>query len=227
MECLFEVKKTQKNENKKIILGYAPHLIDKNSFVFSPLMVECENQVNYEAGSEYGVTMLIAHTLSPQIVNQFADFDMGYLNAESNVGEEELEGLLDFIHEENFCIILTQDFLSHPLGHQILSILCTSSLLGHFSLYLQNQPLSSCPPIGESNGMIARITQANECELRGSSQFALFSKLKHLEQVTIQAQDLQTQTTFVLDENMKGVIALLKIPTSYPYYPYQKIQILK
>lgn len=227
MECLFEVKKAQNNKNKKVILGYAPHLIDQNSFAFSPLGVDCPHQVNYEVGSEEGVAMLLAHTLSPQIFNHLSDFDMGYLSAESNVGEEELEELLEFINEETFCVIVTQDFLTHPLGHQILSILSTSSLLGNYSLLIQSQPLSSCQPLGESNGMIARITQAQDCELRGSSQFALFSKLKHLDKITLKAQDLQIQTTFVLDENMKGVVAVLNIPTPYPHYPYQKIQILK
>ncbi|RDU69019.1 hypothetical protein CQA62_04055 [Helicobacter cholecystus] len=227
MECLFEIKKAQKIKNRKIILGYAPHLIDENSLVFSPLGVACDYQINYEVGSEEGVAMLLAHTLSPGIFNNLKDFDMGYLSAESNVGEEELEEVLNFIANESFCVILTQDFLAHPLGYKILSLLSTSSLLAHYPLFLQDQPLSYCQPLGESNGMIARITQAQSCELRGSSQFALFSKLQHLEKITLKAQDLQTQTTFILDESMKGVIALLKISTPYPHYPYQKIQILK
>lgn len=227
MESLFELKKIQKIDYKKIILGYAPHLVDQNSFVFSPLLLDCEYQVNYEIGSEEGVASLLAHTLAPQIFKDLKDFDMGYLSAESNVGEEELGEVLDFINGEKFCVILTQDFLSHPLGSNILSLLCTSSFEAQYPLLLCSDSFCSCQPIGESNGIYARITQAKECELRGSAQFALFAKLSHLQKINISAKDLNTQATFVLDEKMKGVIALLHIPHSYPHYPYQKIQISK
>ena len=227
MERIFQLKKTQKIENKKIILGYAPHLIDKNSFVFSPLMLDCPNQVNYEVGSEEGVAMLLAHTLCPQIFQTLKNFDMGYLSAESNVGEEELEEVLEFIDQDAFCMILTQDFLAHPLGHKILSILSACSDATGFPLLLNTELLSSYQPLGESNGIIARITHSNHHQLRGSSQFARFCKLDHLQNISILARDLEIQTNFVLDEKMRGVIAILETPLSYPHYPYQKIQIQK
>lgn len=227
MKCLFEIKKTQNFGNKKIILGYAPDLIDQNSFVFSPIFIDCKHQINYEIGSEEGVASLLAHALSPEIFHNIQDFDIGYMSAESNVGEEELEEVLEFINKDGFTLILTEDFLAHPQSNNILSLLTASSHIAGFSLLISPTALTPCQPIGESNGIYARIIHSNNYELRGSRQFALFAKLQHLQKITLNTQGLNTQATFILDESMRGVVALLSTPFPYPYYPYQKIEISK
>lgn len=228
MDCVFELKKTQIPQHKKIILGYAPHLLDTQSLIFSPIPLQNAQQINYEVGTEEGVMLLLAHQLctqpSEKIKEIFTHIDLGYLSAESNVGEEELEELLEFIQEESFSLILTQDFLSHPMGENILALFEELSYQPNIHCLLDTLAPSICASLPEYNGSVVRITQG-EPLLRGSKQFALFAKTQNGTLATISHPSFSLQAPFLLDEEMKGVIAILQLPNPPSCYPYQKVQI--
>lgn len=228
MDCVFELKKSQIPQHKKIILGYAPHLLDSQSLIFSPIPLQNAQQINYEVGTEEGVMLLLAHQLCTQpslkLKEIFTHIDLGYLSAESNVGEEELEEVLEFIQDESFSLILTQDFLTHPMSANILALFEEISQQSNIHCLLDNLTSIPCASLPEYNGSVVRITQG-EPLLRGSKQFALFAKTQNGAMATINHSSFSLQAPFVLDEEMKGVIAILQMPNPLPSYPYQKVQI--
>ena len=82
--------------------------------------------VKYEAGSEEGVAALLAHTLIDTKVLDtdsaavMEALDIGYLSAESNVGEEELETLKASLQKrEGFSLVVGEDLYMHPRAEQI------------------------------------------------------------------------------------------------------------
>lgn len=228
MDCVFELKKSQIPQHKKIILGYAPHFLDTQSLIFSPIPLQTTQQINYEVGTEEGVMLLLAHQLctqpSAKLQEIFSQIDLGYLSAESNVGEEELEEVLEFIQDESFSLILTQDFLTHPKSENILALFEEISKESNIQCLLDSLIPSPCASLPEYNGSVVRITQG-EPQLRGSKQFALFAKTQNGAMASITHPDFSLQAPFVLDEEMKGTIAILQIPNPLPSYPYQKVQI--
>ncbi|WP_309499367.1 hypothetical protein [Sulfurovum sp.] len=85
--------------------------------------------VKYEAGSEEGVAALLAYTLlenkelPQEIKDSLEGFDIGYLSAESNVGEEELESIYELIGgKTTISLILGSDVYTHPKAGQIAKL---------------------------------------------------------------------------------------------------------
>lgn len=228
MDCIFELKKTQIPQNKKIILGFAPHLLNSQSLIFSPIPIPNTQQINYEVGTEEGVMLLLAQKLCTQpsqnLQGILEEIDLGYLSAESNVGEEELEEIEEFIGDEKIAIIITQDFLTHPKGQNILSIFEEMAMQPHILCLFDTLNPHTCTSLPEYNGLVVRITQG-EPLLRGSQHFSLFAKLKNGDTPTISHQEFCIQAPFVLDESLRGTIAILQLPTPPLSYPYQKVQI--
>jgi NADH-quinone oxidoreductase subunit G len=86
--------------------------------------------VKYEVGSEEGVAALLAYTLLedkefPSEINDILEeFDIGYLSAESNVGEEELESMYETIDEKTtLSLIIGSDLYTHPKAGQIAKLI--------------------------------------------------------------------------------------------------------
>ena len=74
--------------------------------------------VKYEVGSEEGVLALLASYLIKQMPENikayFDDLDIGYLSAESNVGEEELELIVKrLIRRKNKTLVIGEDIYAH------------------------------------------------------------------------------------------------------------------
>jgi NADH-quinone oxidoreductase subunit G len=86
--------------------------------------------IKYEVGSEEGVAALLAHTLledkelPKEIEDILEDLDIGYLSAESNVGEEELESMYGLINRESTTsLIVGSDVYTHPKAEQIAKLI--------------------------------------------------------------------------------------------------------
>ncbi|MEN8727508.1 MAG: hypothetical protein ABF276_06045 [Sulfurovum sp.] len=86
--------------------------------------------IKYEVGSEEGVAALLAYTLledkeiSKDIEDILEDLDIGYLSAESNVGEEELESMYSLIGgEKTTSLIIGSDLYTHPKAGQIAKLI--------------------------------------------------------------------------------------------------------
>lgn len=85
--------------------------------------------IKYEVGSEEGVAALLAYTLlgdkaiPENIKERLEEFDIGYLSAESNVGEEELESVHEYIGSDTtLSLIIGCDLYAHPKAGQIATL---------------------------------------------------------------------------------------------------------
>ena len=86
--------------------------------------------IKYEVGSEEGVAALLAYTLledkdlPKEIEDILEDLDIGYVSAESNVGEEELESMHSLIDEKKTTsLIIGSDVYTHPKAGQIAKLI--------------------------------------------------------------------------------------------------------
>lgn len=86
--------------------------------------------IKYEVGSEEGVAALLAYTLledkdlPKEIEDILEDLDIGYLSAESNVGEEELESMHSLISgKTTTTLVIGSDLYTHPKAGQIAKLI--------------------------------------------------------------------------------------------------------
>ena len=82
--------------------------------------------VKYEVGSEEGVLAMLSKTLLEgkisvkKIAAFLNDLDMGYLSAESSVGEEELDTIKRTLDRcKNISIVIGEDCINHPRVNQL------------------------------------------------------------------------------------------------------------
>jgi len=88
--------------------------------------------IKYEAGSEEGVMALLAS----YFVNENSyldDLDIGYLSAESNVSEEELEDIVKrTVRKKRKTIIIGEDILTHQKSENIAKLVALLEVYGGF-----------------------------------------------------------------------------------------------
>ena len=120
--------------------------------------------VKYEAGSEEGVAALLAAALidrarAPETLNALLDeLDIGYLSAESNVSEEELERLkLMLWKRKRFTLIVGADLYDHPRVENIARWLGVLERYSDFDLI-------AVPPASNSLGVSLICDLADEAE---------------------------------------------------------------
>jgi len=109
--------------------------------------------IKYEPQSEEGVVALLADVLLreesiPKEVKAFLDnLDIGNLSAESNVGEEELELLMQSMRKkEGFTLVVGSDLYSHPNAQQIAKIVALIEKYTAFNVLC-------IPPAGNAMGV--------------------------------------------------------------------------
>jgi NADH-quinone oxidoreductase subunit G len=86
--------------------------------------------IKYEVGSEEGVAALLAYALledkelPKDIEDILEELDIGYLSAESNVGEEELESMYSLMSgKTTTSLIIGSDVYMHPKAGQIAKLI--------------------------------------------------------------------------------------------------------
>jgi len=106
--------------------------------------------MKYEAGSEEGVVALIANEilknadLSEEDRAYFESLDLGYLEAESNVGEEELSSMMkSFSRSQNKILIVGSDLLSHKRAKNIAKLCALVEKYSEFSLLVVSNEVNS------------------------------------------------------------------------------------
>jgi len=99
--------------------------------------------IKYEAGSEEGVTALLADTLigdsvdNQELKDYLNDLDIGNLSAESNIGEEELEALAKSLNKKSgFTLVVGADLYNHPQAENIAKLLGAIERYTSFELLL-------------------------------------------------------------------------------------------
>ncbi|MCF6206565.1 MAG: hypothetical protein L3J47_06715 [Sulfurovum sp.] len=87
----------------------------------SILKEKIEHFIKYEVGSEAGVTALLLYALlnvkecDADTRKSIEALDIGYLSAECNVGEEELEAVVEGLDaNKNITLIIGEDIILHP-----------------------------------------------------------------------------------------------------------------
>ncbi len=97
--------------------------------------------IKYEAGSEEGVVALLADELlknsdlPEQTRSYFDNLDLGYLEAESNVGSEELELMSrSFARAQKKVFIVGADLLAHPKATNIAKLVALIEKYTEYSL---------------------------------------------------------------------------------------------
>ncbi len=99
--------------------------------------------VKYEVGSEEAVLAMVAdriidkEKLPKELKSFFDDLDIGYLSAESNVGEEELDELVrKTAYKERFSIIVGEDLYNHPRSENIAKLLGIIERFSNFEVVI-------------------------------------------------------------------------------------------
>jgi NADH-quinone oxidoreductase subunit G len=97
--------------------------------------------IKYEAGSEEGILAMLASGLleGKEIPNELQDYfdalDIGYISAESNFGEEELEDIiLGTKYKKSFSLIAGEDLYMHPRAKNIATLLGLIARYSDFSV---------------------------------------------------------------------------------------------
>lgn len=199
--------------------------------------------IKYEAGSEGGVLALIAKTLLddaqiPQDVKNYLDeLDDGYLSAESNVGEEEMEEIKKIMTQSALSLLFGRDLYYHP---DVDLIAALTALISRFKplrvsvlddIELRAKPKTLLPPpineLKSFDGTIVYFYDSGEInpKLYGSSQFAIAAKLKDGDEVLIETSNSVYESLFSIDTNMRGTIAVLGARKSG--YRYEAVKVSK
>ncbi len=123
--------------------------------------------IKYDAGSEEGVSALLADTLlkNMEVPNEIRDIlnelDIGNLSAETNIGEEELEDLTKSLIKKNrYSLVIGADLYSHPRAENIAKLLALLEKYAGFNLI-------ATPPAGNGMG-ISLICQLDD-EIKGKT----------------------------------------------------------
>ncbi|MDR1008269.1 MAG: NADH-ubiquinone oxidoreductase subunit E family protein [Campylobacteraceae bacterium] len=199
--------------------------------------------IKYEVGSEGGVLALIAKVFLkdvqiPQDVKDYLDkLDDGYLSAESNVGEEEMEEIKEAMSDGTMSFLFGRDLYHHPDADLIAALTALISrfiplkvsVLDEIELKVKPKMLLP-PPINELksfDGTIVYFYDSDEAspKLYGSSQFAIAAKLKDGDEVSIETSNSVYKSLFFIDTNMKGMVAILGINKNG--YRYEAVKVSK
>lgn len=207
--------------------------------------------VKYEVGSEEGVMAMLAKTLlmdvkmSEEHQAYFNDLDDGYLCAESNVGDEEFEKIKESLSNmKHKSLIIGSDLVSHERVQNIVRLAALIEAYTDFTLISDfdrdiyaDGPLEDIAALPEFNGTVVyRCNPNDELDhtnaLRGSSQFAIAARIGDGDKVEIQYKDSTETRTFVLDDTLKGTIALSpmfdrEIEAMNGNYRFEKTKILR
>lgn len=197
----------------------------------------------YEVGSEEGVWALLAKSfLSENMPKAYASYfealDEGYVSAESNIGEEEIEEIHALYEDaKNVVLILNNDVTVHPRAKNIARFAGLIASFGKAKIF------SNMPMLGEESSLEAledlasfdgivvyecpAMNHEEESFLIGSAQFQTAAKVQHNDLINVVIDQAVYSRTFVRDDSLKGVIALLPSAKKSETYPYHVAKIMK
>lgn len=204
----------------------------------------------YEVGSEEGIFALLAKSflaksnLPAEIQNYFEALDEGYISAESNLGEEEIEEIEALYQEaQNVLIVLGDDLVSHPRASNIAHLagliatygkakLCVVGTTPEMIVETKNETvLEDVEDIKSFDGVVIYqcpvINNNEENLLIGSAQFQMAAKVQNGDKITVAINQEVYPRTFVRDDSLKGVIALMPCAKADSSYPYHVVKIVK
>ncbi|MFV0481448.1 MAG: hypothetical protein ACK5LP_05650 [Campylobacteraceae bacterium] len=229
-------------------------LKSKEDFIYcspmedSALQEKAKSYIKYEVTSEAGVLALLSKELlkdeeKTEETKEFLDeLDDGYLSAESNVGEEEICEIVEFIKSSKKCtLVLGADLYNHPdlkSIAEVISILVTVRNLRvsiiddieHEAKKIDIKP-EDIEELKSFDGLVVYFVtckNTNKAEkLFGPKQFLQAAKIKDKEVVDIYVEGKKVSTKeFNFQSELKGTIAISNTAKDIEGYRYKKVKIL-
>lgn len=181
--------------------------------------------VKCEIGAIHYVLALIAQNFCDEL----KDLDIGEISGESNVGEEEIDEILEFLKIADY-ILVDDDINFHFDSKNIKFLLLQISK--KFELEIKNLK-------GENLIFNEKFTPLKECEnydgcvvyekkgdeFVGGKYFCLVAKIKDGDFCEIKTKNICVKRKFKLDEDLKGTIAILGID-EVKNYPFEVAKII-
>lgn len=214
--------------------------------------------MKYEPGAEEGVIALFANhllkdaALSSQDRKFLDDLDLGYLEAESNIGEEEFEEMGElFANAKNKVFVLGSDLLAHPRAQNIAKLCALIEQNSDFSFFVlfdaqESQEsiethkatqtplaLESIAELPEFNGTViynVKKEAADDNSLRGSAQFARAARISDGDVISVSFGTETIERVFKVEDELKGTIAInptFDITVDPRRYKFERSQINK
>ncbi len=205
-------------------------------------------QSRYEAGSEEGVVAIFTKEIlsNKNIDSKTKDFfdnlDEGYLSAECNVGEEEIEEIVELYKKaKNPVLVLGYDLFNHPRKYNLAKLISLLVKFGNFKIYTINEDIvqdeienSELENIGELHSFDGSVVyscpsvdEEEEEFLMGSSQFMTAAKINDEQEVFVITESGEYPRKFVLDKELKGTVALMPSTNGDGSYYYKIAKIIK
>ena len=150
----------------------------------------------------------------------FADLDLEYLSGESSVGEEEIEQIAEFLQSGCDALLIDDALIkTHPDAENIrafISIIAAKFGIKILSLRgeradLGAQGRANLSPLKELENFDGAVVFKHDADDRliGGRYFSMVVKIKGGDRVRIKTPHLNLEKEFILDEELKGTIALL------------------
>lgn len=205
--------------------------------------------IKYEVGSEEGICALLlyyfANNASKNIQDFIDDLDIGYLSAETSVGEEELEEVLEKSKEaNNTYVVFNSDLLGHKKADNIIKMLGALNAYSTLKLVIENgcsgdiekintyanEDIEEIEELDSFDGLVIYKTDSIEKNtLLGGNSFSRIGKINDGDTVCIKFDDEVIQRIFKIDSNLQGTIALCSnegmksLPYSYKQVKIEKV----
>jgi hypothetical protein len=211
--------------------------------------------MKYEPGAEEGVMALFANyllkdaRLAPETQAFLDDLDLGYLESESNIGEEEFEAMLElFENAKSKIFVVGGDIMAHPRAQNIAKLCALVEQRSDFSFMVlpdakesletdisseTSASIESVEALPEFNGTViynVKEEEPQENSLRGSAQFARAAKISDGDFVSVSFGGQTIQRVFRVQDELKGTIAInptFDITVDPSRYKFERSQINK
>lgn len=141
------------------------------------------------------------------------ELDSGELSGESNIGEEELPAICEFIQNCDICVVSDEIFASNEsIVKAILALF--QAQFGFKIIDLNGDEISLSGELNElealpnyDNAVI--FTHPHFEEFRAGSYFSIASKLKNGDEIIINSNQKTIKATLKIDPSIKGTIGFL------------------
>ncbi|MSN95718.1 hypothetical protein F1B92_00635 [Campylobacter sp. FMV-PI01] len=187
--------------------------------------------IKCEIGSLSFVLAMICARFSDS--EYFKNLDDGFLSGESNVGEEEIDEILEFLDECD-CLIVDENLIKFHIDNkniiEFLNLISSKFKIKILDenlceINLQSHLLTPLKDLLNYDGaVIFKHTKNNK--FTGGKYFCMVAKIKDGDFVKISSNSLEVTTKFELDENLKGTIALLGVDI-IDSYKFELVKISK
>ena len=241
------------HQNKKLldeIINSDAKLVCLSPMEELKLSERCDISSRYEVGSEEGVMALLVKNLlakaevPEKLKEYFEAFDEGYLSAESNVGEEEIEEIVSLYDEaQSVLLILGEELTKHKRAANIAHLAGALGIFGKVAYKIDGasedemKANPTCPNLTEIDSIssfdgvvVYECLAQNKDEekyLIGTKQFSMAARVSQNDRVSFEFNGALEDRIFICDENQKGVIALVPRLNRSENYPYSVVKVAK